>query len=282
MTSLVAFIASDSEPENPSPASLYFISDSRRSWGSGKTLVTIDDCQKLYASSVSPELFGFTGNISFAQAIVELHVKNVETKKNWTNSYTGFAQLCERANSVLTSRADYSTGGFTIMYGARDFRGKQKAEFRVCLLRCDEYKNISTRHITIPRNSQTARVIIGGTGIYSVEKAAASWTSSTVIMPSRDIFCQFCDSITTDVDPFSGGAPQLAVLYRNGNAEHVGVFTDAAYVYGKPLQNGQSIPKQWRNRNFEVSCPTGQRKSQSQPQPRPSYAPAQPIGKAKA
>lgn len=280
MTSLVAFIASDGEPTNPSPASLYFASDSRRSWGSNEALKYVDDCQKIYASEITPELFAFTGDISFAQPILAAHLADVHSQASWTDSYTAFERLRQRVVSTLVMRDDAPVEGFTILYGARDYRGKEKTEFRLCLLSCNEDKQVNVIFTLVPKNASTSMLILDGSGARSISEAASDWKMNKAIwedvsrvQPSRDIFRQFAETIASPADRRSGGAPQLGVIYRNGNAELIGVHTDVPNFLGRRHFQGEPQPKSWRNLNFEVCEIDGSLVNGAKPQPRPLHAP---------
>jgi hypothetical protein len=277
MTSLLAFVASDGNPDSPCPASLYFVSDSRRSWGPPSNLQFVDDCKKIYVSNNSPELFGFTGDISFTQEIIESHMVDIQSDTTWIDSYSSFEKLRLRIDMVLKFRQDFPKDGFTILYAARDFKGKEKAEFLIFKVHCTEEKLMTVIYSSIPKNTPSSMIHIDGSGVYSVEKSKAAWSEVSRALPSRDIFRSFHDSVESAVDLCSGGPLQLAVLHRTGNAEYVGIVTDAPYVEGKLFNNGDVAPRQWRNADFEVSNSNGSRKGGAQPQPRPSGAPINPM-----
>jgi hypothetical protein len=86
---------------------------------------------------------------------------------------------------------------------------------------------------------------------------------------SRAVFTGFCDSLVSGEDPFSGGAPQLVGLYRNGSGMHFGTFLRGKGYY-RGLEAAQlSLPQiEWRNELFERCDSSGKRIEGAQAQPR--------------
>jgi hypothetical protein len=68
------------------------------------------------------------------------------------------------------------------------------------------------------------------------------------------VFSGLCDAIAGGEDPLTGGAPQLAGIYRTASAEFFGVvWSGARYVMGTPDSLAAVDPRaiEWRNRLFE-------------------------------
>jgi hypothetical protein len=86
---------------------------------------------------------------------------------------------------------------------------------------------------------------------------------------SRAVFTGFCDSLISGEDPFSGGAPQLVGLYRNGSGMHFGTILRGKSYY-RGLEAAQlSVPQiEWRNELFERCDSSGKRIEGAQAQPR--------------
>ncbi len=70
---------------------------------------------------------------------------------------------------------------------------------------------------------------------------------------SRSVFSAFCDALASGDDPFTGGAPQLVGLYRQGVGETLGVvFQGVRYILGVPIQDLALVTSvEWRNALFE-------------------------------
>jgi hypothetical protein len=94
--------------------------------------------------------------------------------------------------------------------------------------------------------------IIGllGSGRIAAKVHRDRWEEGDSAGRSRAIFSAFCDAISSNDDPFSGGAPQLAALYTKGSPVQIGTYID-----GRRYLNGLEVPAisslkscEWRDR----------------------------------
>lgn len=67
MTLVIAWIGKDQKKSGYETASLYIGSDSQFTWDDGKTYLF---GQKVYGSNQYPHIFGFCGDVTFAQQII--------------------------------------------------------------------------------------------------------------------------------------------------------------------------------------------------------------------
>ncbi|MGH7752442.1 MAG: hypothetical protein ACREN5_06470, partial [Gemmatimonadales bacterium] len=96
---------------------------------------------------------------------------------------------------------------------------------------------------------------------------------STVGRTSRTVFGALCDSIASGSDPASGGAPQLAGLYRVGSGQTFGVITAGKrYLLGLCVDDSPALGGvEWRNELFErCDWETGTRLPEAQRHYRPN------------
>jgi hypothetical protein len=86
---------------------------------------------------------------------------------------------------------------------------------------------------------------------------------------SRSVYTGFCDSLISGEDSFSGGAPQLVGLYRNGSGMHFGTILRGKSFYRGLEAVHLSLPEiEWRNELFERCDSSGKRIEGAQAQPR--------------
>jgi hypothetical protein len=127
------------------------------------------------------------------------------------------------------------------------------------------------RSIAVP-SGKSAIVAVYGSGEESVKSSLERWEKSEVGRTSRSIFSAFCDSLSSTVDPRSGGAPQLVGLYRKGPAETFGVVYNAQrYLHGLCVDESPWLGGvEWRNDLFErCDWKSGQRLEDAQRHARP-------------
>ncbi|MCT7908440.1 hypothetical protein N5915_02600 [Arcobacter lacus] len=87
---------------------------------------------------------------------------------------------------------------------------------------------------------------------------------------SRYICQAFFRTIEEGKDPLSGGPIQLVGIYRNSDAKTFGIVQDdKKYIYGQKIDsNAIPLDIEWRNRNFEIiDASTMKRKEKAQRQP---------------
>jgi len=101
-----------------------------------------------------------------------------------------------------------------------------------------------------------------GSGRLDVQHAYDAWQSGKSAGTSRAVFSAFCDAISVADDPGTGGAPQLAGLYRIRPGQLFGiVHNNQRYFAGAALTGTeQSSSVQWRNSLFEITDATRRRR----------------------
>lgn len=249
MTSFVTWVGVDSR----GPASLYFASDSRISW-STSTNDKWDYGRKVFAASNSPDLLGYVGYAFFPSLILGQIVSAIDTGVLYSNTESPEIR-CNRIFETIKVSFGHlpqiSKQSFTLFYATRENEG-MKANFLLWVLSRTDDDRWFEESILVPRVSSTIK--ISGSGVDALTKWQSYWDSSSQGGTSRAVFSALCDSINSDIDPYSGGAPQLVGIFRKAEAQTMGVVIDQTpYLFGLPMpaEQSESSNIQWRNSLFE-------------------------------
>lgn len=140
---------------------------------------------------------------------------------------------------------------FTVVYCTRQGSGMQCRYFVSALSWCP---TAGWHHELLPIPHTSGIIKAWGSGEAAVERWYKHWLSTRQGgRTSRSVFSAFCDALASGDDPFSGGAPQLVGLYRQGVGETFGVvFEGVRYILGVPIQESALVTSvEWRNALFE-------------------------------
>lgn len=228
-----------------------------------------DGQQKVFGSSVSPDIFAFCGDVTFCGNQISTLVNcinnglilseddNVDIKVDNVQKYLNTAFQYYPKNTL--------SGKSTILYGTRinmDFF-LYKAEF-------DKMSSqIIFQRILIPNKSILLHEDGSGKSEFhenwikeNSEKRNASGTS-------RSVYHCLHKTIISSKEPTVGGAPQIIGLYRKFNAIPFGIIIDnKRFVYGSKFHHDNAERIEWRNENFErVDGITGHLIEKAQRQP---------------
>ena len=254
------------------PASLYFASDSRRSWKSG---VTRDDCIKLYAPTTSPDIFGMVGDeITMPEQVLPVLCADIDANKilpgQRTSAYGRSEWIFDQFQRSMKELPDH--GSFSVFHGGRNGFGVH-SNFVVFHLRYScEGRTLTVDEVNLDAGGSeggSCAVAIEGSGAKYLKGELSYWRCR-VGDYSRSYFSSFCDSLALKAgDPLSGGVPQLLALGNTGMPLHLGVITPTGGVYrGRPAYVPSPDIK-WRNSQFECVDHYGKLLEDAQRQPRP-------------
>jgi len=149
----------------------------------------------------------------------------------------------------LKKRQDVSLlHGFRIGDGANSRFYVSSFKYRV-----DSRKWIN-QLLECPRGEDSSVLTSSGSG----SETALRWIAQRnecvdVKNTARAVFSGVCDAILSEIDPATGGSPQLVALYRKANASSIGiVWNDKLFFDGQPVEQSY-VPDEieWRNRFFE-------------------------------
>lgn len=264
MTSLAVWVGIDSR----GPASFYFTSDSRISWGSN---LSWNYGRKLFASQKHPDIFGYCGDVLFPSLILGQVITMMDSgiifvsQESPEEKFKWILSLIQKAFHELPEGFQ---NAFHIVYCSRFGEG-MISRFEIYSLKWNSKNGWISSQPQIPEKSDL--VLSLGSGQKVIQENHLCWQKTEVKNTSRSVFSAFCDSLETGLDPYTGGAPQLVGLYRKESARNFGViYKDQRYLLGLPVDKVNFNTVEWRNCLFERCDPlTKQRLPKAQPQPRP-------------
>jgi hypothetical protein len=249
MTSLAVWISVDSK----SVAALYFASDSRVSWGSKWN--RWDAGRKLFFCRKTPDLFGFAGDVTFSSLTLTQICEAADAgiifgeDDDSTARHAKFIRLLAHS---FNHRHNAPKEWIHILHGSRQGSGKQ-AIFRIW--RTTFHKtdgSMSDQEIIfVPDRSKLIASL--GSGTNSIKSHVNAWDQTEQGGTSRAIFGAFCDSIGSDNDPLSGGAPQLVGMYHTRLPQNFGVVVNGRrFLNGLEIANASNFNAvEWRDDLFQ-------------------------------
>ena len=246
-------IASELSVDARGPCALYIVSDSRITWK--KHEHRWDSGQKTFASSSSPDIFGYCGSAFFPTQILNQATRQIEAgilfDRN-ANARERHGRWFTTVKRSLENSQDALIEDFTLLHGARDGDG-MKCEFLLwkSTWSASEKKWNDSKVSLSSKNSQF--LTISGTGRESLTSRISSLSQEEEATTSRHAFQTLFSSIDAGNDKFSGGAPQLVGLYRVKPAQHFGIiWKNKRYYCGMELVAGSNYQNiEWRNEKFE-------------------------------
>lgn len=177
------------------------------------------------------ELLAFAGDCGFASSF-----------------FLGLPEHCLSDSSILqrlttaSSQYPWSLEKSVIVFARRLGEGMQ-SNFLVTAF---EYGNGAWSESPQEVSCEASDVVCAfGSGAKHARQEVRRWMEGDVSgRTSRSVFSGFCSALDQGVDPNSGGAPQLASLYRKGLAHECGlVWKGMRYVAGLPPDDGADL---WR------------------------------------
>jgi len=265
MTSLVVWTGVDSR----GPASLYVASDSRISWGEGGHW---DFARKVFPSSCYPDILGYCGDVLFTSQVLGQIIGLLdahflyEADATPESRFLAISEVLKEAHSTYPEKERHP---FSVIHCSRRDEGMTTlfAAFELAWRLPEGWQSTA-----IPVPGSSGIVATYGSGKRSVSEWVGRWDKSEVGGTSRSIFSAFCDSLKSGEDTASGGAPQLAGIYRKGPAESFGVvYQEQRYLQGLRVDPTNHLSNvEWRNDLFErCDWKTGERLPGAQRHARP-------------
>jgi len=272
MTTLASWAGVDS-----GIASIYIVSDSKLTAFRSDTRqiagTVTNEAQKIFSCESEAHIFGYAGWESYPVASLELLISLIDSHDFFsysdgldTRQAKVQAFLKDKLRLSKSSRAAPSP--FGILHAARRGKGK-RSQFALWSLEWSPNKGWKIKKERIRKKS--AMLFSDGTGKWALRSRNRAWTRK-IGATSRGVFSAFCQSLSKGIDPQSGGAPQLAGLFRNFGAQYFGVvYQKACYYKGKRvLPTNAPSETIWFNERFELFDPIAmKRRPGAQPQPSP-------------
>lgn len=287
MTSLVAWVAGHTKGQ----ASLNIATDNRISWSSSATgkearLDTWDQGRKVFASRRYPIIIGYCGDVLFPVMAIPALIDRIDAGGQ-PQDYVRPKVISRVVNNLIGRlKSGWETypkkAPLTIYIGYREDRSipapgvKEDPAFHFRQLSMSELSGWNWRITEMQLPNSSSLIVSDGSGRVAIRNHVEKWNNTTSGHTSRAIFSGFVDAIVSGVDPQSGGAPQLASLYRKGSGKLLGIIhEDAAYYAGLPMSNRDDLSSvEFRNATFERVDSSGRRLKGAQRHERPVFVPS--------
>ncbi|MAX53428.1 MAG: hypothetical protein CMH22_15740 [Methylophaga sp.] len=254
MTTLFSWTGIDTH----GPASIYIASDSRISWEKNATW---DVGRKLFASRNFPEVFGYCGSVSFPIQIIGQLIEHIDEGLLFSESDSVEIKIEKVRGEIeksLNLMPKPQRGTCQILYATR-LGNRMRSSFHAAKIKV-AHERVSIEEIELPEKS--GLIASSGSGKASLNTWNEEWIGKPNQDPhqsgrtSRNVFSAFCDSLGSREDPYSGGAPQLVGIYREGPSKNFGVIhRGKRYLYGVEVASSNGLNSiEWRNELFERCC----------------------------
>jgi hypothetical protein len=249
MTSLAAAVAVDSR----GPSALYVITDSRITWGSASE--RWDWGRKTFASSTSPDIFGYCGDAYFTpmalSQVLDLTALNV-IRLSQISADERHSNFLELLKNAIAASATQHMEDITVFHGSRDGEFME-SRFRLWRTHMERASRVWKDEELQLTESASYLALLDGSGASHVERYALAGSASKAAGTSRAAMYSFTKSLRSGADPFSGGAPQLVGLWRKGLARQFGFcWNGQSYIAGMQVPSTADHSKvDWFNHLFE-------------------------------
>jgi len=286
MTSLVAWVAGHTKGQ----ASLNIATDNRISWsgtsnGRLAALDTWDQGRKVFASRRYPIIAGYCGDVLFPIISIPALIDRIDAGGP-TEDYISPRAISQIVGNLIGRlkagwEAYPKKAPLTIYLGYREDRSipttgvKEDPAFYLLRLSTSESRGWDWNITAIPLPLTSHLVASDGSGGTAIRNHVDAWNATASGHTSRAIYSAFVDAVVSGVDPLSGGAPQLASIYRKGPGKLLGiVHRNAAYYAGLPVNAKDNLTSvEFRNANFERVDVRGSLLKGAQRQDRPDHIP---------
>lgn len=259
MTSLAASISYDSRGQ----CGLYFIADSRISWGDSKK--HWDHACKTFSAKNSPDIFAYVGSAFLPVTLIPQVIQLLDMgcfPESLTSPENKHKKIIETISSSLKAMTYKENYGFKIIHGTRLHIGMQ-SEFMLWITAFKGDGTVHSDKLEIIYKDYSYFTTVLGSGENNVKISQQSETFNNIKGTSRRAIHLFCEELNSGTDALSGGPPQMVGLYRIGNGRNFGfIWNKKKYISGMEtfsMQDWNSID--WRNSAFEIcDGETGNRK----------------------
>ncbi len=289
MTTIACWFGADTH----GPASLYIASDSRISWSApgavddpARPRLMWDQGRKVFACHEQPHIFGYYGNVVFPALAIPSVCELIDRRllPSTTNPTRWHLQVKKTFDGLFS---DYPRDAMTtcgIIHGLRIGAGTSCTFSLAVLTWKPGQERFEIKRVSIS-GTKSGILVLEGTGSRAVQDMRVEWSKSAHRDTSRAEFSAFCDGLRSARDPNTGGAPQLAGLYRIGPGRPFGVvWRGQATVAGRrriSLEDraaGRQVIG-WHNELFEIADrDTRRRRPGAQRHGRPALEPSGPAG----
>ncbi len=254
MTMLASWVGIDTH----GIASAYLLADSRFSWKAEKGLEFFDYGKKVFASSVYPEIMGYSGDVLFPTVVISQILAMVDLGIIF-KSTTSCNEKKDIVFQILKKEIqsypkDYLCDIIQVLYITRDTIVSGYPAFHAYLYTFDKNCEWRVKEVSLPKKSGT--ICILGSGRKEFEDNYGRYKNGNNSDTSRSVYHCFIDTLSSIEDEYCGGAPQMVGIYRkpksSGRCFGV-VYNNKKHILGLELNGENSYNNiEWRNELFEL------------------------------
>lgn len=232
MTTLLSWLSVDAR----APSALYIVADSRITWGSSAR--RWDSGRKVFACR-SADLFGYCGDVVFPSIALGQLTDLIDRRTLWEDGTDA-----ERRHSIVITHLKASAerrhavpdADFAVVHGARDGDSMTSRYHLWCTQYDARRRRWTDTEVHLIGITGSQPLVLFGSGCRALLRELRKWNETPQAGTARSIFAAFCDSLSGEQDPLSGGLPQLVSLGRNGGGKIVGFVSDGVrYLHGLPI-----------------------------------------------
>lgn len=248
---------------------MYLASDSRLSWGNKGYW---DLGRKIFPSEKYGDILGYCGEALFCSQQLSQIVTFIDS----CSSFEEKTNPKERSEMIFGLIRDsfgpypksFCLPSFSIFYLTR----RQKYDFCAFNIKWSLDNGWAMDELPVGNSSSLIAVDgSGSAGYKSLHKAEVE--TSDFGRHSRGYFYALHRYISGDIDPATGGPPQISCIYNVGAAIKLGtIYKEERYIYGLHIPEGKNLNNvRWVNETLE-NCDgiLLERLDTAQPQPIPS------------
>lgn len=249
MTTIAAHLSVDSR----GPSAIYIASDSRITWGGASQ--RWDAGQKTFASSASPDIFGYCGSAFFPTQIINQVTRQIDAGllfNEMTCSDVRHGKWLSTIKKSLENSTSAAVPNFKLFHGSRT-GNKMECSFRLWEVSFQS-DGQDWKDVEIDLQSDRSHFAsVGGSGRDSLQKQLAITSHQEDVGTSRHAFQALFQSIKAGGDSLSGGAPQIVGMYRIDSSRSFGMIWEGnRYYCGCKLVAGSNYDSiEWFNERFE-------------------------------
>lgn len=249
MTTIASHLSIDSR----GPCAIYIASDSRITWGNASR--RWDAGQKTFASSASPDIFGYCGSAFFPTQIINQVTRQIDAgllydEMNCADERHG--RWVSTIKKSLENSVSAEVPDFKLFHASRTGSG-MTCSFRLWEVSFQSDGQV-WKDIEIDLQSDRSHFAsVRGSGRDSLRKQLAISNHQEEAGTSRHAFQALFQSIKAGRDSLSGGAPQIVGMYRIRSARSFGMIWEGnRYYCGCKLVAGSNYDSiEWFNERFE-------------------------------
>jgi len=246
MTSLLVWAGVDSRDVT----SLNMVADSRITFSNGDVW---DSAMKVFAATTHPLILGYVGDVVFPLVTLPGVLARADAGIYGSEAHNVLGSVIADIRNAWRTYPVGHRHNTTVLVGFRRGAG-MRSEFE--LRRLNGLAGSGDMHESSrPMPDRSGFVLIQGSGAKAVQEENEQWQQTEAGGTSRAAYAAFVDSLRIGADPLSGGAPQLASIWRDDRPARTipVVFEDRRYLLGTELFGNALLTGlgEWRGPLFE-------------------------------